>query len=138
MPGPTAKSETLWRFGLKWRCWYWLTVSKWNAKTRLPRVFAFQWYNECMLTGPQAPQFQGPDFIAVLGDLPVRVVVSPLALGVILALVGILTAVVSVVLIYHWRRFPFEHDAFRRAEFFYLAGLVVFLGVAVIGTLTAA
>jgi hypothetical protein len=88
-----------------------------------------------MLTGPQVPQFQGPDFFASLGGFPLRVEITPLGLGIMLVLAGVLTAAVTVVLMYHWRRFPFEHTVFRHAELLYLIGVVLLLSAAVIGTL---
>ncbi len=50
-------------------------------------------------------------------------------------LVGIFTAAATVMLVYHWRRFPFEHDTFRTAERVYLLGTVVLMAVAVAGLL---
>jgi len=91
-----------------------------------------------MLTVPDAPSVQGPDLLASWGSLPIALEVSPLVLAVLLALAGVFVAVVSVVLMYHWRRFPFEHDTFRRAERIYLSGVVLLLGAAVLGVLTSA
>lgn len=91
-----------------------------------------------MLTAPEAPAVQAPDLLASWGNLPIQLEVSPVVLAVLLALVGVFVAIVSVVLMYHWRRFPFEHDTFRWAERIYLAGTAVLLGLAVLGVLAAA
>ena len=52
-------------------------------------------------------------------------------------LVGIFIAAVTVVLIYHWRRFPFEHEIFQSAERMYLSGVVFLLALAVLGIFIA-
>jgi len=56
---------------------------------------------------------------------------------VLLALVGIFVATLSVMLIFHWRRFPFETDLFTRVEHWYLFGVFVFIAAAVVGILIA-
>lgn len=68
-----------------------------------------------------------------LGSLPLRLEPTPLALAVLIMLVGIFVAAISVVLIYHWRRFPFERELFRWVERAYLVGVVFLLAVAVLG-----
>jgi hypothetical protein len=75
------------------------------------------------------PLSDGLDIFPVVLDL------SPTALLILTILTGIFIAAVSVVLVYHWRRFPFEHETFRTAERVYFAGTFVFLAVAVIGIL---
>lgn len=72
-----------------------------------------------------------------LGTFPLHVETSPLALVVLTMLAGIFAAAVSVILVYHWRRFPFEHETFQTAERIYLFGVVVFLAISVIGILIA-
>jgi len=107
-------------------------------ESKLPGLFS--WYTGCMtvLGTPSIPQFNNP-VAGALGNavpsLPIVLDVSPLALLVLTMLVGIFIAAVSVVLIYHWRRFPFEHDTFRTAERIYLAGTLLLLAVAVVGIL---
>lgn len=93
-----------------------------------------------MLATPLVPQFTQPTlptFTGSLSSLPIHVESSPLVLVIFTLLVGIFIAAVSVVLIYHWRRFPFEHDLFRAAERFYLAGVAILFTVAVVGILIA-
>ncbi|MCC6934097.1 MAG: hypothetical protein IT406_00150 [Candidatus Yanofskybacteria bacterium] len=89
-----------------------------------------------MLTGPQVPQLSQaplPEFRMAWGGEALRLEISPLSLVVLTLLAGIFVAAMSVVLVYHWRRFPFEHETFRRAERVYLFGVVVFLAMAVAG-----
>lgn len=93
---------------------------------------------KAMLTAPEVPAVQSPDLLASWGSLPVAVEVSPLVLAVLLAIVGVFVAAVSVVLMYHWRRFPFEHATFRWAERIYLLGVTVLLLAAVAGVLATA
>jgi len=91
-----------------------------------------------MLATPPVPQLTNgalPDLSGSLASLPVQLELSPIALLVLTLLVGIFVAAISVVLVYHWRRFPFEHDTFRTAERLYLAGVIVLLAVSVAGIL---
>lgn len=86
------------------------------------------------------PQFSNPLSGAFSGNLDIFPIVldfSPLALLIVTMLAGIFIAVVSVVLLYHWRRFPFEYETFKRAERVYLFGTVVFLAIAVVGILAS-
>ncbi len=91
-----------------------------------------------MLTVPEPPRVDTPDFLTAWGGFPVRVELSPLVLAVFLALAGIFVASVTVILIYHWRRFPFEHEVFRWVERVYLLGTLVLLGLALFGILLTA
>jgi hypothetical protein len=68
-------------------------------------------------------------------SLPLTLDISPLVLVVLTSLVGVFIAAISVILVYHWRRFPFEHETFIGAERVYMAGVVILLMVAVIGIL---
>ena len=91
-----------------------------------------------MLVTPQIPRlFSGlfPDTASTITSLPLRIEVSSLMLIVLAVLVGIFIATITVILLYHWRRFPFEVETFRTAERIYLSGVVIFLAVAVIGIL---
>jgi hypothetical protein len=54
-----------------------------------------------------------------------------------MALVGILIAALSVMLVYHWRRFPFEHSVFQTAERIYSVGVILLLCAAAFGILIA-
>lgn len=93
---------------------------------------------EYMLSTPQVPQLSQapiPELRMLWGDTPLRLEASPLSLVVLTMLVGIFVAAVTVVLVYHWRRFPFEHETFRYAERVYLLGVAVFLVIAVVGIL---
>lgn len=91
-----------------------------------------------MVNTPTIPAVSGPDLLTAWAHLPLVAEISPLALAVLLALVGIFVAAVSVVLVYHWRRFPFEYDIFRWAERMYLSGVFALCVVAVAGILIAA
>ena len=68
---------------------------------------------------------------------PIVLDFSPLALVIVTMLAGIFIAAVSVILVYHWRRFPFEHEIFRTVERVYFAGVILFLAVSVFGILFA-
>jgi uncharacterized BrkB/YihY/UPF0761 family membrane protein len=90
---------------------------------------------------PPVPQFTNPVggiFSGKLASLPIVFVFSPLVLIVLTMLVGIFVAALSVMLIYHWRRFPFEHDVFHRVERIYLTGVALLLVVVVFSILFAA
>lgn len=91
-----------------------------------------------VLVPPTTSGVPGLNLLGAGNLFPLQVIVSPLALVVLLALAGILTAVVSVILIYHWRRFQFEHETFRWAERIYLFGVLGFLAVAIFGILISA
>jgi hypothetical protein len=86
-----------------------------------------------MLNAAVAPQFQAPDLLSELGSLPVTVQLSPAVLSILVALGAVFVAALSVMLVYHWRRFPYEHDLFRRVESLYLTGVALLLGVALVG-----
>ncbi len=86
-----------------------------------------------MLSTPGIPEVRTPDLLASWAGFPIYVELSPVVLVVLLLPVGIFVAALSVMLVYHWRRFPFEHDLFRWVERVYLLGVLAFLGVAVIG-----
>lgn len=90
------------------------------------------------LTPPSIPRIAPAgvsEFTNSWASLPLSIEISPLVLVVLTVLAGIFIAAMTVVLIYHWRRFPFEHEIFRTAERVYLGGVVVFLAVAVVGIL---
>jgi hypothetical protein len=95
------------------------------------------WYTDGMLETPTIPAvFGGGDVGTIsLAGLPVLVEVSPAALIVIFALVALYAAALTVVLVYHWRRFPFEHVLFKNIEHFYAIGHVLFLGCALVAIL---
>lgn len=86
-----------------------------------------------MLEGPVLSSLSASDFFAVWGGLPIHLELSPVVLAALLLPVGIFVAVLSVMLIYHWRRFPFEHDLFRWVERIYLLGVFCLLAVAILG-----
>ena len=91
-----------------------------------------------MLAAPQVPKFGAtaiPDITGSLMSFPVTIEASPLVLAVLTSLAGVFIAIMTVVLVYHWRRFPFEHEIFRTAERIYLGGVAVFLAIAVVGIL---
>ena len=90
-----------------------------------------------MFPTPQPSPFLIPDFSG-LGVFPLTAEISPAVLTVLVALVGIFVAALTVMLMYHWRRFPFEHDLFRRVERLYFFGVVLLLGAAVIGIFLSA
>jgi hypothetical protein len=90
-----------------------------------------------MLETPGIPSvLGGGDMGAIsLPGLPVLVEVSPAALVVLFVLVALYAAALTVVLVYHWRRFPFEHELFKNVERFYSLGYVLFLGCALVAIL---
>jgi hypothetical protein len=94
---------------------------------------AVLWYHEDMLEGPIIPSISSSDLLAVWGGLPLRIELSPMVLAALLLPVGIFIAALSVMLIYHWRRFPFEHALFRWVERVYLLGVFVLLTIATLG-----
>jgi membrane protein implicated in regulation of membrane protease activity len=79
----------------------------------------------------ETPAVPASDLSAVFGGLPLQFELSPFALIIIMALVLIFFAVVSVVLIYHWRRFPFEHQTFHRVERLYEVVSIILVTLAV-------
>jgi hypothetical protein len=86
------------------------------------------------------PQFSNPLSGAFSGSLDIFPIVldfSPLALVIVTMLAGIFTAAVSVILVYHWRRFPFEQEIFRTVERVYFVGVILLLAVSVFGILLA-
>jgi hypothetical protein len=91
-----------------------------------------------MLDTPVIPEVQTPDLLATLGNLPIQVELSPLVLSVLLLPVGIFVAALSVMLVYHWRRFPFEHELFRWVERVYLLGVLALFAIAVAGIILSA
>lgn len=89
---------------------------------------------------PIVPKLTGaglPDLPGVLTSLPLRIEISQTILLVLVVLVGILVAAISVMLVYHWRRFPFEHALFRTSERVYTAGVILLLCAAAFGILIA-
>lgn len=91
-----------------------------------------------MIANPSVPPIVGaplPDFAGAVASLPIRIEFSPLILVVLAMLAGIYIAAMSVVLLYHWRRFPFEHAIFLTAERIYLTGVALLLSVVVVGIL---
>ena len=91
-----------------------------------------------MLTAPAIPPVIAPDLANALGGFPFHFDFSPLAMGIVLALVAIFFAVVTVVLVYHWRRFPFDQEVFDRVERWYFVVSGVLLAVSLIGILFTA
>ena len=85
-----------------------------------------------MIATPTVPVMSGGDLTTFLGGLPLHFELSQAALAIALALVGILFATVSVVLIYHWRRFPFEQEVFARVERLYFLVATVLLVMSVL------
>ena len=92
-----------------------------------------------MLQTPAVPVLPTPAHVSLgaLSGISVHVTFDPIILTVLLALVGIFVATLSVMLIFHWRRFPFETDLFTRVEHWYLFGVFVFIAAAVVGILIA-
>lgn len=88
-----------------------------------------------MLEPPTAALYQAPDLLSGIGAFPIAVELSPASLSVLLALGAVFVGALSVMLVYHWRRFPYEQDVFRRVERLYFSGTLVFLAVAVVGIL---
>ena len=87
-----------------------------------------------MLTAPTIPSFHMP---ALLGGFAVQLDFSPMALGIILALVAIFFATVTVILVYHWRRFPYDQAVFDSVERVYVIVSAVLLAVSILGILAS-
>jgi hypothetical protein len=85
------------------------------------------------LVVPTVPALANTDLLHIWGGLPIRAQLSPVVLAVLLMLAGIFVAALSVMLVYHWRRFPYNQDVFRRAERVYFVGVVAFIAVALVG-----
>ena len=79
----------------------------------------------------------GHELLADIGGLPLTFELSTTALLALLLLVAIFWAALSVVLIYHWRKFPYEAATFRRVERWYVFGSAVFFVAALAGTVLA-
>ncbi len=110
-----------------------LTVSDWNPHPAIRRGAVLYWRG--MLQTPSVsvvPVPSAPDLGSLWHGM-FNLTLDPIVLLVLLVLVGIFTAVLSVMLVYHWRRFPFEMDLFRRVEHWYLFGVAVLLAAAVFG-----
>jgi H+/Cl- antiporter ClcA len=92
-----------------------------------------------MLATPSVPVLPPPSHVSLgsFSGVSFHVTFDPVILTVLLALVGIFVAMLSVMLIYHWRKFPFEQDLFRRVERGYLLGIFVLCTTAVVGILIA-
>ena len=67
--------------------------------------------------------------------MPVTVELSPLLLVSLASLAGVFIAAVTVILLYHWRRFPFEHDTFKMAERVYIGGVIALGAIVGLGIL---
>jgi membrane protein implicated in regulation of membrane protease activity len=85
-----------------------------------------------MIAAPSIPAFAS-DLTAAFGGLPLTFELSRVGLAIVMTLVLIFFAVASIVLIYHWRRFPFEQDVFDRVERLYEAVSVILVTIAVFG-----
>jgi hypothetical protein len=79
-----------------------------------------------MLTLPAVPMFSGAHLSG-----PVPVELAPIGLAVIIMLASAFFAAVSVILVYHWRRFPYEQEVFHRVERLYFFVSFVLLGLAI-------
>ena len=100
----------------------------------------FLWYNLLTMdVTPVVPRFGGslPDLGSSLLSLPIHIEISQLILVVLTMLVSIFAAAVSVILVYHWRRFPFEHAIFLAAERAFLIGVGVLVAIAFVGIIFA-
>jgi hypothetical protein len=111
--------------------WTWLTVTNW--KPQRPPSGGFCDTMVLMLATPTVPKVSPSDFTAAFGGLPLRFELSQVSLAIVMAMVLIFFSVASVVLLYHWRRFPFEHDTFHRAERVYEAVSLLLVAIAVFG-----
>jgi hypothetical protein len=87
---------------------------------------------------PVVPTFNFSALTKALAALRLQFDLSQLGLGIVMALVGIFFAVASVVLLYHWRRFPYEHQTLHRVERLYELVSILLIAVAVFGIFFAA
>jgi hypothetical protein len=85
---------------------------------------------------PTLPDIQGIGVAGTIADVfPIVIEISPMVLVLFLVLASIFLAIVSVILVYHWRRFPFEHELFRRVERVYTSVLLILGLTAAVGIL---
>lgn len=57
---------------------------------------------------------------------------APVGLMIVIMLVSVFFATLSVILIYHWRRFPYEQTVFHRVERLYFLVAFVLLGISIV------
>lgn len=69
----------------------------------------------------------------LFGGFPLQLELSRVALLVLLLLVSVFFAALSVIFVYHWRRFPYEQAVFSRVEHLYFSVSIIFLAVALFG-----
>jgi hypothetical protein len=82
-----------------------------------------------MLDAPTVPVIPQSDLAGALGGFPVTLDLSPIALIIVLLLAGLFFATISVIMVYHWRRFPYEKMVFDRVERWYFRVSAVLLAV---------
>ena len=84
---------------------------------------------------PTVPTIPGSAADGIALMLPIRLELSPLALAVVLVLAAIVFGVMSVIFVYHWRRFPYEQEVFGRVEKLYFVVSLALLAAGLAGIL---
>lgn len=73
-----------------------------------------------------------PD-IARIFTLPLRFSIPPHILVLVFAVVVAFWAVMTVIFLYHWRKFPYDKPFLKAGEMIYLSGSAVFILIALGG-----
>jgi len=67
-----------------------------------------------------------PGLGLLFSGFPLSSTIPPLALAALFGIAMLYTAGMSVMLIYHWRKYPFERRTLLRAERLYVSGCFLF------------
>ena len=84
---------------------------------------------------PEIPAFV-PDITAVI-TLPLQFSIPSHILVLAFALVGAFWATMTVIYLYHWRRFPYDKPFLKMGERIYVAGSVVCIVIALGGIIVS-
>jgi tellurite resistance protein TehA-like permease len=85
-----------------------------------------------MLATPTFSPLSLPSLSNLSGNFPLRLELSPEALLVLFLVAGVFFAAMSVIFVYHWRRFPYEQEIFNRVEVLYFGVASALLAIAFI------
>ena len=88
-----------------------------------------------MIATPTVPPANVPELSQIFGGLPLQVGFSRSALLVVFLLVIVFFAAMSVIFVYHWRRFPYERNVFEMVENLYFTVSVILLLTSLVGIL---
>lgn len=73
-----------------------------------------------------------PDITAIL-TFPLRFSIPPHILVLVFAVVVSFWAVMTVIFLYHWRKFPYDKPFLKAGEMIYFSGSAVFILIALGG-----